>query len=83
MESDAEPGARLMCRLLLRLLSTGPLPGQSDRNGYFVKSSCDQHLLAAAHRSISVEALVGVLKAILLLGESLAKFYFNYYDFWG
>ncbi|XP_033637539.1 mediator of RNA polymerase II transcription subunit 12-like protein isoform X2 [Asterias rubens] len=70
MESDAEPGARLMCRLLLRLLSTGPLPGQSDRNGYFVKSSCDQHLLAAAHRSISVEALVGVLKAILLLGEA-------------
>ncbi|XP_022102013.1 mediator of RNA polymerase II transcription subunit 12-like protein isoform X2 [Acanthaster planci] len=70
MESDAEPGARLMCRLLLRLLSTGPLPGQSDKNGYYVKSSCDQHLLAAAHRSISVEALVGVLKAILLLGEA-------------
>ncbi|XP_038050746.1 mediator of RNA polymerase II transcription subunit 12-like protein isoform X3 [Patiria miniata] len=70
MESDAEPGARLMCRLLLRLLTTGPLPGQSDKNGYYVKSSCDQHLLAAAHQSISVEALVGVLKAILLLGEA-------------
>ena len=73
MDPDAEPGARLMCHLLLRLFrasddSTAAF--ESTTGGHIVKSSCNQHLLAAAHRSISVEALLGVLKAILLLGKA-------------
>lgn len=71
-DPDAEPGARLMCHLLLRLFrasddSTAVF--ESTTGSHIVKSSCNQHLLAAAHSSISVEALLGVLKAILLLGK--------------
>lgn len=33
-----------------------------------VFSSCDRHLLAAAHNSIEVGAVFAVLKAILMLG---------------
>uniref|UniRef100_A0A8C0EQK9 Mediator complex subunit 12L n=1 Tax=Bubo bubo TaxID=30461 RepID=A0A8C0EQK9_BUBBB len=45
------------------LLSTGKLfPG--------IRSSCDRHLLAAAHNSIEVGAVFAVLKAILMLGDA-------------
>jgi len=44
------------------LLSIGKLfPG--------IRSSCDRHLLAAAHNSIEVGAVFAVLKAILMLGK--------------
>lgn len=72
-DQDAEPGARLTCHLLLRLFqSVHVLPGstaESRKNILGIKSSCDRHLLEAAHNSITVGAVVAVLKAILMLGE--------------
>ncbi|XP_021252420.1 mediator of RNA polymerase II transcription subunit 12-like protein isoform X7 [Numida meleagris] len=35
-----------------------------------IRSSCDRHLLAAAHNSIEVGAVFAVLKAILMLGDA-------------
>ncbi|GCB73574.1 hypothetical protein scyTo_0002654 [Scyliorhinus torazame] len=35
-----------------------------------IRSSCDRHLLAAAHTSIEVGAVFAVLKAILMLGDA-------------
>nr|KAF6478103.1 mediator complex subunit 12L [Molossus molossus] len=72
-DADAEPGARMTCRLLLHLFrapqaclspqATGkPFPG--------IRSSCDRHLLAAAHNSIEVGAVFAVLKAIMMLGDA-------------
>ncbi|XP_071503303.1 mediator of RNA polymerase II transcription subunit 12-like protein [Diadema antillarum] len=106
-DPDAEPGARLMCHLLVRLFrtsqdtamlsnvaaassssnssqsSTSTAPGNANSSSSanpatkgdtsstsFIMNSCDRHLLDSAHRSISVEPLVGVLKAILLLGDA-------------
>ncbi len=73
MDPDAEPGARLMCHLLLRLFWASKDTSTSESSGghRIIKSSCNQRLLAAAHMSINVEALLGVLKALLLLGKSL------------
>lgn len=34
-----------------------------------IRSSCDRHLLTAAHNSIEVGAVFAVLKAILMLGK--------------
>uniref|UniRef100_A0A803Y0T5 Mediator complex subunit Med12 domain-containing protein n=1 Tax=Meleagris gallopavo TaxID=9103 RepID=A0A803Y0T5_MELGA len=70
-DPDAEPGARMTCRLLLHLFRTpqvclfpqGLPPG--------IRSSCDRHLLAAAHNSIEVGAVFAVLKAILMLGKTI------------
>ncbi|XP_064639525.1 mediator of RNA polymerase II transcription subunit 12-like protein isoform X2 [Lineus longissimus] len=73
-DQDAEPGARLTCHLLLRLFktdqsdSTSPFPNM--KNMCNIKASCDRHLLAAAHDSITVGAVLAVLKAILVLGDS-------------
>ncbi|KAB1283504.1 Mediator of RNA polymerase II transcription subunit 12-like protein [Camelus dromedarius] len=39
-----------------------PFPG--------IRSSCDRHLLAAAHNSIEVGAVFAVLKAIMMLGDA-------------
>jgi hypothetical protein len=39
-----------------------PFPG--------IRSSCDRHLLAAAHNSIEVGAVFAVLKAIMMLGKT-------------
>uniref|UniRef100_A0A8B9THL9 Mediator complex subunit 12L n=1 Tax=Anas platyrhynchos TaxID=8839 RepID=A0A8B9THL9_ANAPL len=62
-DPDAEPGARMTCRLLLHLFRTPQVwklfPG--------IRSSCDRHLLAAAHNSIEVGAVFAVLKAILIV----------------
>ncbi|XP_071839285.1 mediator of RNA polymerase II transcription subunit 12-like protein isoform X3 [Apostichopus japonicus] len=75
MDTDAEPGARLMCHLLLRLFCSslvgGTVSSQPDEQKWIsILSSCDRHLLEAAHRGISVDPLVGVLKALLLIGDS-------------
>jgi len=40
----------------------------AKRGTVFVRSSCDRHLLEAAHKRINVGAVVAVLKAILMLG---------------
>ncbi|XP_063298596.1 mediator of RNA polymerase II transcription subunit 12-like protein [Pelobates fuscus] len=72
-DPDAEPGARMTCRLLLHFLKTPqaspflPVNGKSNPG---ICSSCDRHLLAAAHNSIEVGAVFAVLKAILMLGDA-------------
>jgi mediator of RNA polymerase II transcription subunit 12 len=35
-----------------------------------IRHSCDRHLLSAAHRNITVGAIIAVLKAILVLGDT-------------
>uniref|UniRef100_A0A8B9G4Q0 Mediator complex subunit 12L n=1 Tax=Amazona collaria TaxID=241587 RepID=A0A8B9G4Q0_9PSIT len=69
-DPDAEPGARMTCRLLLHLFRTPQvfLPCESKLFPG-IRSSCDRHLLAAAHNSIEVGAVFAVLKAILMLGK--------------
>ncbi|XP_077344283.1 mediator of RNA polymerase II transcription subunit 12-like protein isoform X3 [Lithobates pipiens] len=72
-DPDAEPGARMTCRLLLHLLRTpqfSPLGATNGKLAPVVFSSCDRHLLAAAHNSIEVGAVFAVLKAILMLGDA-------------
>ena len=73
-DQDAESGARLTCHILFRLFQTPQvLPGASADGGkstMWVRASCDRHLLEAAHDSISVGAVVAVLKAGLMLGTS-------------
>uniref|UniRef100_A0A803SRV1 Mediator complex subunit Med12 domain-containing protein n=1 Tax=Anolis carolinensis TaxID=28377 RepID=A0A803SRV1_ANOCA len=72
-DPDAEPGARMTCRLLLHLFRTPEVsPVSSD--GWWkpfleIRSSCDRRLLTAAHNSIEVGAVFAVLKAILMLGK--------------
>ncbi|XP_009072261.1 PREDICTED: mediator of RNA polymerase II transcription subunit 12-like protein [Acanthisitta chloris] len=72
-DPDAEPGARMTCRLLLHLFRTPQvclLPQGTGKGNYWIRSSCDRHLLAAAHNSIEVGAVFAVLKAILMLGDA-------------
>ncbi|XP_041119222.1 mediator of RNA polymerase II transcription subunit 12-like protein isoform X5 [Polyodon spathula] len=72
-DPDAEPGARMTCRLLLQLFKTPqviPLPQANGKPAPGIRSSCDLHLLAAAHNSIEVGAVFAVLKAILMLGDA-------------
>ncbi|KAM4772759.1 mediator of RNA polymerase II transcription subunit 12-like protein [Rhinophrynus dorsalis] len=72
-DPDAEPGARMTCRLLLHLLRTPQICSFVPVNGKpatGICSSCDRHLLAAAHNSIEVGAVFAVLKAILMLGDA-------------
>ncbi|XP_075426563.1 mediator of RNA polymerase II transcription subunit 12-like protein isoform X3 [Ascaphus truei] len=72
-DPDAEPGARMTCRLLLHLLRTPQVCSFVPVNGKAspgIRSSCDRHLLAAAHNSIEVGAVFAVLKAILMLGDA-------------
>ena len=72
-DPDAENGARLTCHLLLRLfqmMNASSSSSTDSRKGIvFVRSSCDRHLLEAAHHRISVGAVVAVLKALLMLGK--------------
>ncbi|XP_039245890.1 mediator of RNA polymerase II transcription subunit 12-like protein isoform X2 [Pipra filicauda] len=70
---DAEPGARMTCRLLLHLFRTPQVCLFAQETGKLfpgIRSSCDRHLLAAAHNSIEVGAVFAVLKAILMLGDA-------------
>ncbi|XP_072474419.1 mediator of RNA polymerase II transcription subunit 12-like protein isoform X5 [Notamacropus eugenii] len=72
-DPDAEPGARMTCRLLLHLFRTPQvclLPQATGKPFPGIRSSCDRHLLAAAHNSIEVGAVFAVLKAILMLGDA-------------
>ncbi|MGH0165053.1 UNVERIFIED_CONTAM: hypothetical protein FKN15_004543 [Acipenser sinensis] len=72
-DPDAEPGARMTCQLLLKLFKTPqviPLPQANGKPAPDIRSSCDRHLLAAAHNSIEVGAVFAVLKAILMLGDA-------------
>ncbi|NWU65403.1 MD12L protein, partial [Pterocles burchelli] len=72
-DPDAEPGARMTCRLLLHLFRTPQaclLPQGAGKLFPGIRSSCDRHLLAAAHNSIEVGAVFAVLKAILMLGDA-------------
>ncbi|XP_078266596.1 mediator of RNA polymerase II transcription subunit 12-like protein isoform X3 [Rhinoraja longicauda] len=72
-DPDAEPGARMTCRLLLHLFRTpqvSPFPQANGKSVPGIRSSCDRHLLAAAHNSIEVGAVFAVLKAILMLGDA-------------
>ncbi|NWU18109.1 MD12L protein, partial [Cephalopterus ornatus] len=72
-DPDAEPGARMTCRLLLHLFRTPQVCLFAQETGKLfpgIRSSCDRHLLAAAHNSIEVGAVFAVLKAILMLGDA-------------
>ncbi|NWV85032.1 MD12L protein, partial [Dasyornis broadbenti] len=72
-DPDAEPGARMTCRLLLHLFRTPQVclfPQQTEKLFPGIRSSCDRHLLAAAHKGIEVGAVFAVLKAILMLGDA-------------
>ncbi|KAJ7402236.1 Mediator of RNA polymerase II transcription subunit 12-like protein [Pitangus sulphuratus] len=72
-DPDAEPGARMTCRLLLHLFRTPQVCLFAQGTGKLfpgIRSSCDRHLLAAAHNSIEVGAVFAVLKAILMLGDA-------------
>lgn len=74
-DQDAEPGARLTCQILLRLFKTSDMNTFSWCGNYGkssqcnIKSSCDKHLLIAAHDSISVGPVLAVLKAMLVLSD--------------
>ena len=70
---DAEPGARLTCHLLLRLLdeSTDLMShDHSSASKFPFRTSPDHHLLSAAHESIRFGAVLAVLKAMLKLSEA-------------
>ncbi|XP_058517422.1 mediator of RNA polymerase II transcription subunit 12-like protein isoform X4 [Ochotona princeps] len=72
-DADAEPGARMTCRLLLHLFQAPQayfLPQSAGKPFPGIRSSCDRHLLAAAHNSIEVGAVFAVLKAIMMLGDA-------------
>ncbi|KAM4821379.1 mediator of RNA polymerase II transcription subunit 12-like protein [Thomomys bottae] len=72
-DADAEPGARMTCRLLLHLFRAPQgcfLPHAVGKSFPGIRSSCDRHLLAAAHNSIEVGAVFAVLKAIMMLGDA-------------
>ncbi|XP_056005371.1 mediator of RNA polymerase II transcription subunit 12-like protein isoform X2 [Ostrea edulis] len=76
-DQDAENGARLTCHILLRLFKTsdmtltspGPRLGSKSQSQCNIKRSCDKHLLAAAHDSITVGPVLAVLKAMLVLSD--------------
>lgn len=57
---------------LYSLTSPGPanLTPNVHRPSYIIKHPCDRYLLAAAHSCMRVEAVIAVLKAILVLGDS-------------
>lgn len=78
-------GARLTCHLVLRLFKTieTPQPGMYSvsaspnpliavSNTSNIKLSCDRHLLIGAHKSVPLEAVLAVLKAILIVVDTTA-----------
>ncbi|RWS30264.1 mediator of RNA polymerase II transcription subunit 12-like protein, partial [Leptotrombidium deliense] len=60
---------------LYSLTSPGPstlvMGNSGQRSLYIIKHPCDRYLLAAAHSSMRVEAVLTVLKAILVLADSM------------
>ena len=70
---DAEPGARLTCHLLLRLLDESTDFMSYDHSSalkFPFRMSPDHHLLSAAHESIRFGPLLAVFKAMLKLSEA-------------
>ena len=70
---EAEPGARLTCHLLLRLLDESTDVMSHDHSSalkFPFKSSHDHHLLSAAHDSIRIGPVLAALKAMLKLSEA-------------
>ena len=75
---DAEQGARLTCHILLRLLDESTDHMSHDHSSAlkfpfpfpFSFSSPDHHLLAAAHETIGIGAVLAVFKAMLKLSEA-------------
>ncbi|KAB1283515.1 Mediator of RNA polymerase II transcription subunit 12-like protein [Camelus dromedarius] len=64
----------MTCRLLLHLFRAPQaclLPQATGKPFPGIRSSCDRHLLAAAHNSIEVGAVFAVLKAIMMLGKTI------------
>lgn len=83
---DVEAGARLSCHVLLKLfktieipqpglysVSTSPNPITATGPGCGIKLSCDRHLLVAAHKNLRVEAVMTVLKGILVVRDTTAQ----------
>ncbi|XP_067647915.1 mediator of RNA polymerase II transcription subunit 12 isoform X2 [Eurosta solidaginis] len=77
---EAEAGARLTCHLVLKLfktievpqprmysVSTSPNPINVGRGAFSIKLSCDRHLLVGAHKNIPIQAVLAVIKAILIV----------------
>jgi hypothetical protein len=54
---------------------TSPGPRLGSKSQCNIKRSCDKHLLAAAHDSITVGPVLAVLKAMLVLSKHLRRFY--------
>ena len=70
---EAEPGARLTCHLLLRLLDESTDLMSHDHSSalkFPFRTSPDNHLLSAAHESIRFGPLLAVFKAMLKLSEA-------------
>ncbi|XP_053952876.1 mediator of RNA polymerase II transcription subunit 12 [Anastrepha ludens] len=78
--TDAEAGARLTCHLVLKLfktieipqprmysVSTSPNPINIVGGSFSIKLSCDRHLLVGAHKNIPIQAVLAVIKAILIV----------------
>ncbi|XP_017476437.1 PREDICTED: mediator of RNA polymerase II transcription subunit 12 [Rhagoletis zephyria] len=78
--TDAEAGARLTCHLVLKLfktieipqprmysVSTSPNPINMVGAAFSIKLSCDRHLLVGAHKNIPIQAVLAVIKAILIV----------------
>lgn len=76
-------GARLTCHLVLKLfktieipqpgmysVSTSPNPLNAVNSSSNIKLSCDRHLLIAAHKNLPLEAVLAVLKAILIVVDT-------------
>jgi hypothetical protein len=59
--------------------ATSSCTADTKRGAVYVRSSCDRHLLEAAHHRISVGAVVAVLKAFLMLGMSTNTLYCGFY----
>lgn len=79
-QPEAGPGARLTCHLLRRLCKKAYSPpsiihmgsitsGSQRKRIYHIKYPCDRNLLSATHSGMQVEAILAVLKAIMVLGK--------------
>lgn len=75
----------MTCHLVLKLfktieipqpgmysVSTSPNPLNAVSSSSNIKLSCDRHLLIAAHKNIPLEAVLAVLKAILIVVDTTA-----------
>ncbi|CAG7719777.1 unnamed protein product [Allacma fusca] len=68
-DADTEAGARLTCNLLLSLFKAQESVNPNVTPSV-LKLSCDRRLLSATHNSITLGAVLAVLKAMLLLADA-------------